>query len=483
MPNLQFMKNLKQSFLHNLPQTAFASLRFYEEKYEYLRVRQNVPEPVESGTDRGAMITVIEDNGAGYAATSDLTEQGIITAISEARKWAAITHNYPLIDYSGFESIHLRGEYKTAIQKPWDSLMLDQKTDLLKSVSEKLKINDLIVDWETSIQTSEVYSFYVTSGGGEIFQHFNYMLPDISVTANRGSETQVRTLGGMRGYCRQGGLEILDELKFREAGAQIAEQAAELLDAPDCPAGKMDLLLDSTQMMLQIHESIGHPLEIDRILGDERNYAGTSFVKPDMFGTYKYGSDLLNITFDPAITGQFASYAFDDEGASARKEYIIEKGILKRGLGSRLSQHRSGIPGVACSRADGWNRPPIDRIANLNLETGESAFEEMIASVEKGIYMDTNISWSIDDSRNKFQFGCEWGRLIQDGKLTTVVKKPNYRGISASFWRNLKMVGNRDTVKILGTPYCGKGEPNQIIHVGHASPACLFSNVDVFGGE
>ncbi|MCP4344486.1 MAG: TldD/PmbA family protein [Desulfobacterales bacterium] len=476
------MKNLKQKFLHNLPQVAFASLRFCEEKYEYLRVRQDVLEPVESGTDRGAMITVIEDNGAGYAATNDLTEQGIIRAVSEARKWAALSRKYTLIDYSAFESVHPKGEYKTPVQKPWNSLMLDQKTDLLKSVSEKLRISDLIVDWETSIQTSEVCSFYVTSGGGEIFQQFSYLLPDISVTANRGSETHTRTISGVRGYCRQGGLEVIDEMKFREAGTRIAEQAAELLDAPDCPAGNMDILLDPSQMMLQIHESIGHPLEIDRILGDERNYAGTSFVKPGMFGTYKYGSDLLNITFDPSV-GQFASYGFDDEGASARKEYIIEKGILKRGLGGRLSQYRSGIPGVACSRADGWDRPPIDRIANLNLETGESAFEEMVACVEKGVYMDTNTSWSIDDSRNNFQFGCEWARLIENGKLTTVVKKPNYRGISASFWRNLKMVGNKDTVKIFGAPYCGKGEPNQIIHVGHASPACLFSNVDVFGGE
>lgn len=483
MPDIKFMKNLKQSFLHNLPKAAFASLRFYEENYEYLRVRQNVPEPVESGTDRGAMITVIEDNGAGYAATGDLTEQGIIAAISEARKWAAVSRKYSLTDYSAFEPVHPRGEYKTAVQKPWNSLMPDQKTDLLKSVSEKLRISDLITDWETSIRTSEVSSFYVTSEEGEIFQQFSYMIPHISVTANRGSETQVRTLGGMRGYCRQGGLEVLDEVKFSESGTQIAEQAAELLDAPDCPAGKMYLLLDPTQMMLQIHESIGHPLEIDRILGDERNYAGTSFVKPEMFGTYKYGSDLLNITFDPSVTGQFASYAFDDEGASARKEYIIEKGILKRGLGGRLSQHRSGIPGVACSRADRWTRPPIDRIANLNLETGESAFEDMVACVEKGIYMDSNTSWSIDDSRNKFQFGCEWGRLIENGELTTVVKNPNYRGISASFWRSLRMVGNKDTVNILGTPHCGKGEPNQIMHVGHASPACLFSDADVFGGD
>jgi predicted Zn-dependent protease len=148
-----------------------------------------------------------------------------------------------------------------------------------------------------------------------------------------------------------------------------------------------------------------------------------------------------------------------------------------------VSQQRAGLEGVANSRASSWNRPPIDRMANLNLEPGTSTLDEMIAAVEKGVYMKSNISWSIDDSRNKFQFGCEWGQMIENGKLTGLVKKPNYRGISATFWRNLKMVGTVATRDVLGTPYCGKGEPNQSIRVGHASPTCLFENVDVFGGD
>ncbi|MCA9729244.1 MAG: TldD/PmbA family protein, partial [Candidatus Eisenbacteria bacterium] len=165
------------------------------------------------------------------------------------------------------------------------------------------------------------------------------------------------------------------------------------------------------------------------------------------------------------------------------KEYIIRRGILERGLGGTVSQERLHAQGVANARACSWNRPPIDRMANLNLEPGESTLDEMIAMVERGLYLKTNISWSIDDSRNKFQFGCEWGQMIENGKLTQVVKKPNYRGISATFWRNLKGVGNRATFEVLGTPYCGKGEPNQSVRVGHASPTCLFGAVDVFGGE
>ena len=244
----------------------------------------------------------------------------------------------------------------------------------------------------------------------------------------------------------------------------------------------MDLILAPDQMILQIHESIGHPLELDRILGDERNYAGTSFVTKDMFGSYRYGSDLLNITFDPTKKEEMASYGFDDDGTPAKKEFIIRKGLLERPLGGTISQTRANMEGVANSRANSWNRPPIDRMANLNLEPGTTSFEDMVKSVENGVYMEANCSWSIDDSRNKFQFGCEYGRVIENGELKGVVKKPNYRGISATFWRNLKAVGDEKSFKVMGTPYCGKGEPNQVIRVGHASPAALFSDVDVFGG-
>jgi len=245
----------------------------------------------------------------------------------------------------------------------------------------------------------------------------------------------------------------------------------------------MDVLLMPDQMILQIHESIGHPLELDRILGDERNFAGTSFVTPDMFGSYRYGSPLLNVAFDPARAEELASYGWDDDGTPAEKVVLIRAGVLERPLGGAISQARAGLAGTANARADSWNRPPIDRMANLNLEPGDATLDELIAGIERGVLMETNCSWSIDDSRNKFQFGCERGRLIERGQLRQVVKNPNYRGVSASFWRSLKRVGDASTMQVLGTPYCGKGEPSQIIRVGHASPACAFADVDVFGGE
>lgn len=473
---------LKAMFLKAAPEKTFSSLRFVKARHEELSVRQNIVEPMQTSEDQGIMVTVVEDGGLGYGATCDLSDAGLEEAFQRALQWARISKKYPVVDFSRVEMPHPRGSYASVVETPWDSVSLTDKLDLLKTTCELLKIGDAIVDWQTFLWQIRTQTYYVTSEGGEVYQELSQIVPDISVTANAGAETQKRSLDGMMAYSRQGGFEVLEEIGFKQQAVQVAEDALALLDAENCPSDQMDVVLSPSQMMLQIHESIGHPLEIDRILGDERNYAGTSFVRPEMFGSYQYGSELLNITYDPR-QNQMATYGYDDDGSVAEKELIIEKGILKRGLGGNISQFRSGLDGVANSRAMSWNRPPIDRMANLNLEPGSATFEELVGTVEKGVFMTSNKSWSIDDSRNKFQFGCEYGRLIENGELTRVIKNPNYRGISATFWRNLKGVGNQETFKMMGTPFCGKGEPNQVIAVGHASPACLFADVDVFGGE
>jgi predicted Zn-dependent protease len=275
---------------------------------------------------------------------------------------------------------------------------------------------------------------------------------------------------------------VIERLGLIGAAPQVADQALQLLLAANAPSGPRDLLLMPDQMILQLHESIGHPLELDRILGDERNFAGTSFVKTSDFGQLQYGSSLLNVTFDPHIPEELASYSHDDDGSPASRAYLIRDGLLLRPLGGALSQWRSGLAGVANSRACNWNRPPIDRMANLNLEPGSHSLEQLIGGIEHGILMASNRSWSIDDARNKFQFGCEWGQLIEHGQLRGVVKNPNYRGISSQFWGSLAAVGDASTREVLGTAHCGKGEPNQVVRVGHATPACVFCQVDVFGG-
>jgi predicted Zn-dependent protease len=457
------------------------TLRLVDERAESLSVRRCVPQPPQRTRDRGAMVTVYAGGGAGYAATSDVSLEGIQRALERAEAWARATAARSVVDFSRVPVPSARGERSsTEVRAPWTRA---RWMDVLAAESAAARIDPRVVDWEASVEVREAEHRLLSSAGADLRQHYRFTMPSLSVTANEGTVTQTRTLHGLRGICQQGGPEVLDRFGFQGAGRRVAEEALALLGAPECPTGTMDVLLMPDQMILQIHESIGHPLELDRILGDERNFAGTSFVTLDMFGTWRYGSELLNVTFDPTPPEELASYGWDDDGTPAERVYIIREGILQRPLGGVLSQHRAGLPGTANARADGWNRPPIDRMANLNLEPGRSSFEEMVRSIERGVLMATNSSWSIDDSRNKFQFGCEWGRLIVDGALGPVVRNPNYRGVSSRFWRSLRAVGDASTVQCLGTPYCGKGEPGQTIRVGHASPACVFSDVEVFGGE
>jgi predicted Zn-dependent protease len=478
------LETLQSDFRSLAPAVDFCALRFVEESSEYLAVRQDVPEPPQLSVNRGAMVTVIDQGGLGYAATSDLSRAGLERAVERARRYAGLTAGKAVVDYSAVEMPRPSGAYRSPVGRDPASLSRKDKYELLAAEAKECRIDDRIVDWEANLWTTTSKQAYFTAGGGAVEQEFHFVVPNLSATAYANGESQTRTHAGRyNGFCRQGGLEILDAFGLKGGGRQVAEGALELLAAPNCPSGKMDVLLMPDQMMLQIHESIGHPLELDRILGDERNFAGTSFVTLDMFGTYQYGSRLLNVTHDPTRAEQYASYGWDDDGLRAEKQYLIRDGILERPLGGAISQKRAGIAGVANTRACSWNRAPIDRMANLNVEPGASTLDELLASIDHGVMMRTNVSWSIDDSRNKFQFGCEWGRVIRGGRLAEVVKNPNYRGISATFWRSLSGVGDESTFQVMGTPFCGKGEPSQVIRVGHASPACRFSGVDVFGGE
>ncbi len=460
----------------------FWSLRVSDERAETLSVRKNVVQPPALMVDRGAMLTAYAGGGCGYAATSDLSVSSLQSALDRAVGWARAAARHSLIDFRALPRPAPCGTYASPDADQAGSSRRDWH-DLLSQESRQAGCDPRIVDWEAAVETRVAEHRFLTSAGGDVTQRYRFVMPNVSVTAHADGDTQTRTLNGYRGLAQQGGEAMLERFGFVGSGRRIADEVLQLLLARNCPTGMQDVLLMPDQMVLQIHESIGHPLELDRILGDERNFAGTSFVTLDMFGTYRYGSDLLNVCFDPTRPEELASYAFDDDGTRAEKAYLIRNGILERPLGGAISQARAGLPGVANSRADSWNRPPIDRMANINLEPGDATLEDMIAGIERGVLMSTNSSWSIDDSRNKFQFGCEWGQLIEEGRLTQVVKNPNYRGISADFWRSLARVGDAATMQVLGTPYCGKGEPSQMIRVGHASPACVFTSVDVFGGD
>lgn len=469
--------------LNNLTLDAeWVGLRQVTEKSSTRYVRDGNPEANRQSRNQGVMVEVLANGQFGYAATNRLDPAGIQAAAEQAQQQAVAAAPWAIHSFTPDVRPKSVGQYTSPVQTPSDSISVSDLVGLLTQVCTTLKVSDKVVQTSAMAQTVETEQRFVSSNGSDIYQRFFFVETDYAATAQDGTLTQRRTDNGSLARCYQAGVEVFDPAAVLARARQIGEQSVELLGAQECPTTATTLVLAPDQMMLQIHESIGHPLELDRILGDERNYAGSSFVKLADFGTLVYGSPLMNVTFDPTVPGEFAGYAFDDGGTPAQREYLIQEGLLLRGLGSLESQTRSQVPGVANFRATSWNRPPIDRMANLNLEPGSSTFEDMIGDVEFGVYMESNRSWSIDDYRNKFQFGCEYAKLIENGKLTRTVRNPNYRGVTNQFWRSLVKVGDRHTLAMYGTPYCGKGEPNQVIRVGHASPMCVFTNIEVFGG-
>jgi predicted Zn-dependent protease len=469
--------------LNNLTLEAeWVGLRQVSEKTTTRYVRDGNPEVNSKSRTQGVMVEVLTKGQFGYAATNRLDLAGIQAAAEQAQQQAIATAPWAIHPFTPAVRPKAVGQYTSPRQQPLDAISVSDLVGLLTQVCETLKVSDKVVQTSAYAHTVEQEQRFVSSNGSDVYQQFFYIDTDYAATAQDGAVTQKRTDNGQMARCYQTGVEVFDPTDVLARARQIGEQSVELLSAAECPTTTTTLMLAPDQMMLQIHESIGHPLELDRILGDERNYAGSSFVKLSDFGTLVYGSPFMNVTFDPTVSGELAGYAFDDAGMPAQREYLIQDGLLLRGLGSLESQARAQVPGVANFRATSWNRAPIDRMANLNLEPGTSTFDEMIGEIEYGIYMEANRSWSIDDYRNKFQFGCEYAKLIENGQLTKTLRNPNYRSITNLFWRSLVKVGDRSTLGMYGTPYCGKGEPNQVIRVGHASPTCVFTNIEVFGG-
>jgi len=459
-------------------QADWVGLREVKESTTYRIIRDGNPQSNSRDTDHGVMVEVLANGQFGYYGCNNLDCGSIGKAAEKALQQAKAASKNPLFEFTPEARPVTKGRFQSPFKQSVEALSAGKLNEIMLNAYHQLKVNDQIVSAHAMAMIIDTESKFVSSNGSDVEQNFLMVQSDYSAMANKGNIYQRRT----DNHCLQIGMEEFDEDMVLARANRVGEQALELLDAEDCPTETTNLVLAPDQMMLQIHESVGHALEVDRILGDERNYAGWSFVREADFGKLQYGSKIMNITFDPTVDNQFACYGYDDGGLKAERDFIIKDGLLVKGLGGKESQLRSGVPGVANFRASSWNRAPIDRMANLNLEPGDSTFDEIIAAVKHGVYMETNRSWSIDDYRNKFQFGCEYGKLIENGKLTKTLKNPNYRAISNPFWNSLKMLGNEDTFKVYGTPYCGKGEPNQAIRVGHASPVCLFENVEVFGG-
>jgi predicted Zn-dependent protease len=460
----------------------WVGLRATQEATTQRSARDAMPETNGTRLTQGIMVEVLVNGQIGYAATNSLTFESVQAAALTAQRQAIAASEWNIHATPLSARPKVVGQYTSPLLKPFDALTPGDVNDVLIQICQTLKVSDRIVQTSATALTTETETWFASSNGSEVYQKFWLIGTDYAATAQEGAIVQRRSNNGWLAHCYQGGMEHLITPDLWDRVRQIGEQAVELLTAEDCPTETTTLVLAPDQMLLQIHESVGHPLELDRILGDERNYAGGSFVKLEDFGKRIYGSPLMNITFDPTVAGEFASYRFDDTGTPASREHLIKEGVLMRGLGSLESQTRSGVAGVASTRASSWNRPPIDRMGNLNLEPGSGSFDEVIGGIDRGIFMQSNRSWSIDDQRHKFQFSCEYGKRIENGKLTKTLRNPNYRGITPDFWGSLVQVGDRSTWQMFGTPVCGKGEPNQVIRVGHGSPVAVFANVEVFGG-
>ncbi|MFU8814338.1 MAG: TldD/PmbA family protein, partial [Pseudomonadales bacterium] len=347
-------------------------LRYVDERSSHRAFRDGKPASHEFQVDRGLMVEALVDGHFGYAGTQDFSVAGVKRAAARARALAGTNAPLGVSRFGLAQRPHANGRYRSPARRPFDAQWSGEISDTLARACVAMRVSDKIITAIAETIVTECEQRFVSSNGSDVEQHFSLVTSALQATAKDGTSIQKRSGDGGFTLCRQAGAEHFDRATMLEQAERAGREALELLAAEECPSDTRDLILMPDQMYLQIHESIGHPLELDRILGDERNYAGWSFVKPEDIGQLQYGSPHLNVTFDPTAAGAFASYAFDDAGMAATREYLIREGVLLRGLGSAESQQRLQKPGVANSRSSSWNRAPIDRMANIDLEPGDA---------------------------------------------------------------------------------------------------------------
>jgi TldD protein len=385
--------------------------------------------------------------------------------------------------------------YTTPIVKDPFAVSLDDKIALLLRVNATMASVPQIVMAESNIYCQREQKTFASSEGGYIEQDLYETGCGIEATATAEDEVQNRSYPNSVGrHQATEGWEFIERWDLAANAGRVAEEAAELLTAKPCPPGVTTVILDGSQVALQIHESCGHAIELDRVLGTEAAFAGTSFLTTEKLGDFRYGSDIVNLTADATIPGGLGTFGFDDEGVPAQHVPVVRSGQFLgyltsretaqqiRGIRSDLADGASSlVPGVSggAMRADSWRHLPLIRMTNVSLEPGSWSLDDLIADTDEGLYMETNRSWSIDDRRLNFQFGTELAREIKNGKLGDLVKNATYTGITPQFWGSCDAIVNRDAWVVWGTPNCGKGQPEQVAHTGHGASASRFRNVRV----
>jgi TldD protein len=459
----------------------YADVRAVESREREIATKNGKPAHVVSSESQGIGIRVLVQGCWGFAATDDLTPAGIEAAAALALDIAAAGSRAPdhvvLAPEQSYESVWI----SPAAIDPF-SIPIDRSLDTLLAIDAELRHHPGINLAEASMHFDRRRQIFVSTLGSVIDQTRTQSGAGFSALSYRDSEIQKRSYpNSFGGQYQLKGYELIDELRLLDHAPRMAEEAVALHSADQCPEGDFDLILDSSQLGLQIHESIGHPIELDRVLGSEANYAGMSFLTLDQLRTLRYGSPIVNVVCDarPEHGPGLGTFAFDDEGVPAQSTPIIRDGLFSGYMTSRESAAAVGdLHSNGCMRADGWGRLPLIRMTNVSLLPGRQSLDEVF-DTPHGIYMETNKSWSIDDKRYNFQFGCEIGWEIRAGKRIRMLKNPSYSGISTEFWNACEAIADRAHWTLWGVPNCGKGQPEQVMGTGHGASPSRFRKIKI----
>ncbi len=460
---------------------SYADVRAIESRDRHVTTKNGRPGTVSSSENFGAGIRVLADGCWGFAATDDLSREGLAACAALAVEIARSSARAKKQDVA----LAPEGRHEAVWVSPCRvdpfTVSVDQNLALLLAIDAELRNNPGVTLAETSMVFTRERQWFASSLGSHIEQTRVTSGAGYAALSFRENEIQKRSYpNSFGGQYQLKGYELIDELKLMENAPRVAEEAVALHQADQCPEGEMDLILDSSQLALQIHESVGHPAELDRVLGTEANYAGMSFLTLDNLDRLQYGSEIVNVVADARLEHGpgLGTFGFDDEGVPAQCAPIITQG---RFTGYLMSRETAASIGKACSngamRADGWARLPLIRMTNVSLLPGEQSLEEVLDG--HGIYMETNRSWSIDDKRYNFQFGCEAGWEMRDGRRVRMLKNPSYSGISTDFWNSCVAIAGREHWTLWGTPNCGKGQPEQVMGTGHGASPARFRRVRI----
>ena len=462
------------------PALRYADVRYTATHQQHVKVRNGEVDHLSSTVDHAIGVRVLMGNGWGFAASSDASPGSLHRTARRALEVAAAsnvaaTQEVTLSDVQPHVG-RFESEYRI---DPW-SISIKQKLDHLMNATEPMRGDPRIHQVAGEISCYRQEKAFASTAGSFIEQTTTQMGGGIEAAAIQGDEFQRRTYPNPFGGDFQAeGWEFIERLDLPRKALQVRDEALALLAAPKAPAGRFDLIVGSAQLALQVHESCGHPTELDRAMGLEISLAGGSFLQPAMLGNFRYGSDLVNIVADATIPGSIGSFAFDDDGVPAQRFHLVENGMFVGYLTGRDTAPFIGRASNGTVRAESAARIPIIRMTNINLEPGDTPLDAIIADTKRGIYVETNKSWSIDDLRLNFQFGCEVAYEIENGRLGRMLRNPLYTGNTPDFWRSCDAIADRDSWQIWGLPNCGKGDPMQTMRVAHGAPAARFRNVEM----